>query len=57
MTQEPQKSKLDFQVSVKLDPSDNSMIYMQMNLINRHKYMNMKRHFSDMCKGKRAYGT
>ena len=57
MAQEPQKSKFDFQISVKLDPSDNSMIYMQMNLMNRHKYMNMKRPFSDMCKGKRAYGT
>jgi len=55
--QEIQKGKLDLQVSVKLDPSDNSMIYMQMNFMNRHKYMNMKKLFSDMHKGKRAYGT
>jgi hypothetical protein len=31
MKQEAQKSKLNFQVAVKLDPSYNSMIYMQMN--------------------------
>jgi len=31
MKQEAQKSKLHFQVAVKLDPSYNSMIYMQMN--------------------------
>lgn len=55
--QEAQKGKPEFQVSVKLDLSDNYMIYMQMNFMNRHTYTNMKRLFSDMCKGKRAYGT
>ena len=38
MRQEAQKSKLDFQVSLKLDPSDYSMIYRQMNLMKRYEY-------------------